>query len=312
MRSVDTLHGMFTPAGVMHTGIVHTGAHTAVPAGFLMGLVAPHRIAGAAVIGMAFAAHRFAAPLPETGRLVALLVLLVVALAAIRVWTPLGGGFSRVKRIMTLCVALVAGGGAVAGLAASGSWAAAAILASVFVSESVFFLPPLSAAKRLPVEAGLVVSEGVLLPAFGYAAVASGWTTASAWTMVAPWTVPWSIVAVTVLAAAGSTCAAFVQEPMADSLGLPALRSVLPPIIVAIGALLAVSSAIALVLAGRGPHLEPELALLATPVAIMPAFFGWLALADPRPEWRYRRVEYLVTATMFALYGGLSVVMLVA
>jgi hypothetical protein len=176
----------------------------------------------------------------------------------------------------------------------------------------VFFLPPVSAARRLPVEAGLVVSEGVLLPAFGYAVVALRWADASAWAPAVPWTMPWQIVALTVLAAAGSACAAFVQEPMADSLRLPTLRAVLPPILVAVGGLVGVSGAVALVLAGQGPRLGPELALLATPVAVMTAFFGWLALADRRPEWRYRRVEYLVTSSFFALYAGLIVTILAA
>ncbi len=303
---------MVPPAGVMHTAIVHTGARTAAPAGFLMGLAAPHRIVGAGLIGMVFAAHRHGVALPDAGRLVALFVLLVVTLAVIRIWTPLFGAVSVTKRALALGVGVLAGGGAIAAVAAEGSWPAAAVLAGLFVHESVFFLPPVSAARRFPVEAGLVVSEGVLLPAFGYAAVAYGWPAASAWTVVAPWAIPWSLVAVTGLAAAGSVCAAFAQAPVADSCGLPAMRVVLPPMLVAIVALGAVSGAIALVLAGHGPLLEPELALLATPVAVMPAFFGWLALADPRPEWRYRRIEYLVTSAALALYAGMAVVMLVA
>ncbi len=272
-----------------------------VPLSAFARLAAPHRLVGALVTGGALALVH-GGPLPGgAGAFAAVVVLTTVALSALRAWFLLRGVASASHQSLVMGLAGGAATGALVVLIMTANWPSVAVLVILLVIEWLLFLPPVSLARRVPVEVGLTVSEGGVLPAFGYAAA------------LGRWAAPWPLLAATLCVSLAASSAAFVGESGVDSLApRPTLRRFAPPTAVALLSLSALTAAIALVLGGAGPGLDPELALLATPMAVMSAFFGWLSLFDPRPEWCLRRIEGLVTASVLSWYAGLLLVLLVA
>lgn len=264
-------------------------------------LAAPHRAVASLLTGGALAlAH--GGPLPGGFRALAAAGLLtIVALSALRASTLLRGVTSAGRQSIVLGLAGLAGGGALAVLILTANWPAVAVLVILCLVEWLLFHSPVSIVRGVPVEVGITFAEGGILPALGYAAVTGGWA------------VPWPLIAATLCVSLASSSSAFVTDSYEGSLAPgPTLRRFVPVTVVVLLSLSALTAAIALVLAGAGPGLDPELALLATPVPVMAAFFAWLSLFDPRPEWRLRRLKGLVTASALSWYAGLLLVLLVA
>ncbi len=292
---------MARPTARLVARLVARPAGRAFPLASFVRLGAPHRTVAAVLTGAAVAVARGGATPGGAGVFLTVVALTTVALVALRARDLLQGAASAAVRGVVTGIAGGAAGVALVVLIIAASWPAVAILVLLFLVEWAFFLPPLSLARTVPVEAGLAAAEGVVLPALGYAAV------------LGRWAAPWPLLAATLCVSIAAVSAAFVQEQTADSLAPGrTLRSFAPPTAVAVLSLAGLTAAIAMVLAGAGPGLGPELALLASAVAVMAAFFGWLSLFDPRPQSRLRRLEALVTLSVLSWYGGLVLVLLVA
>ncbi|MFP4114473.1 MAG: hypothetical protein ACOC2Y_06430 [Spirochaetota bacterium] len=272
---------------------------------------APHRVFVPFLAGTAYAVREIGGPsasvlspaggaLPRLGATLALGLLLTVAVALLRLWALGEGRATPFRQSLIMGGTGVSSGASVAILIVAGSWIGVVLLLAVLTLEWLFFLPPLALCRRFPCEPELVAIEGVLAPLLGFVVIA------------ARMPLPWSFVAVTGLAGASVAIAVFLQDPVRDALPMRSVADLVPPVVAGAVALALATAALALVLAGAGPQMRAEHALLATPVAVMAAVFGWLSLADPRPDWRYRRLERLLGVCAFTLYGGLVLVLLFA
>jgi hypothetical protein len=271
---------------------------------------APHRILAPFIVGAAFALHEAGyggrgeglvvqqLDVSPIGHVVILAVLVVSTVTLLRVWALQRASSSSLAQSLIMGVAGVGGGGALVLLVSTGNVVGSAAFAVLLANEWLFLLPPVSLAERVAAEPGAIVTEGLLAPLLGISA--TGFLR----------DVPWSFLIVMLLLAGGLGSVAFVREPVRSHSSVRSLAGSVSPLLSAIVSLLLVTAAIAMVLAGAGPRLRPERALLATPVAIMAVVFGWLALADPRPESRYLRVERLLTTGGLALHAGLVLVLM--
>ena len=262
----------------------------------LVRFIAPHRFVPPYVAALACAvAWGDARGVP-----VALLVLALcwVTLAAVRLWERGSTVRSPLFQSVVMAVAGSAAGATVVILIVAGAWVALTVFIATVAVEWLFLLPPFALGRFVPRELPAAVTEGLLAPALGYAAMqAAG--------------VPWGLFALTLLVGVALVAADYLPEESAPP-AVPTLRDLVPPLVVAIGALTVQSGAVALVLAGGGVGLRPELALLAVPVAVLATVFGWLALADPRPETREWKVRRLVVSGGMALVVGVVLVLVAA
>lgn len=258
---------------------------------------APHRFVPLYAAGFAYALGRAdGAGIPAS---MLVLVLGWITFAAIRLWDPGDATRSVLVQSVLMAVAGSAAGAAVVILIVGGGWGALVVFLLAIAVEWLFFLPPLALRRSVPREIAALAAEGLLAPALGYASLQPG-----------PG-VPWGLLGFTLLVGIGLAVADYLPETGPSGSG-PTLRDIAPPLAVAGGALVAQSAAIAIVLAGGGPLLRPELALLAVPVAVLATVFGWLALADPLPEARDLKVRRLVVSGGVSLVLGVVLVLVAA
>lgn len=275
--------------------------------GGVIRLTAPHRQLALFLTGGAVGIYRQTGePLvlegvptaASLGTFLGLVVLTIVATAAVRLWEQRGFAGRPTMQSMVMGIAGAGAGGAIVLALIAAGWAGFLVLAGIVVLEWLFHLPPLFLGRRVPVELEVLLSEGLLLPVLGALALGSP----------VPWELAWLTVPV-----AGSLAVAALPGTGAGTEGRATMMAnVLTPLWAAALGLGLVSAAIALLLAGHAIPLHPELTLLASPVAIMAAVFGWIALADPRPESRYARIEILTRVAGLALLAGVLVVVLFA
>lgn len=267
----------------------------------------PHRVAAGLIVGMALAwrAGHPSVPIRPgafgdgaanawAGCAVALLV--IAATFAFRLHRAADPASPRALRVVLLVAGASAAAGAFSLFVVAGSgWGAAlaVVLAAIEVAAHVLRWDPV---RTVPFEAFAVVGEGALAPLAGYAALAGDPGLAA-------------LLVLTVPNALALALAATLAEPAGIESPRRSLRAVLPGLLHAALALAAATGAVAVVIAGMGISLRPELALLAVPVAAMAVVFGWLALLDPRPERRERRAGQLVTVAGLALALGVAVVL---
>lgn len=269
----------------------------------------PHRIVAGLIVGMALAWRAGHPSIPlragafadETvtawvGLVAALL--LVIAAFGFRL-RPTDARRPKTVRIVSRIAGAAAALIAIVVLAVRGSWSGAALAAGFVAVEVVAHGVPVEGVRRVPFEAFALVGEGAIAPLVGYAALAGD-------------PGPPAVLLLTVPNALALALAASLADPTGGRSAQPSLRAVLPGLLHAVLALVASGGALAVVVAGEGLDLRPELALLAVPVAAMAVVFGWLALLDPRPERRERRVGLLVTIAALALAAGVAFVLVVA
>ncbi len=268
----------------------------------------PHRLAAGLIVGMALAwraSHpsillrpgAFGDEATTAWSGLAAALLLVVAAVGFRL-RPADRVRARALRIAALAAGAAAAVATLVVLVAGGSWSGAALAVAFLAVELARRESPRDLAQRVPFEAFALVGEGALAPLVGYAALAGD-------------PGPIAMLVLTVPNALALALAASLAEPAGEE-PAASLRPLLPELLHAVFALAATSGAIVVVLAGAAVSLRPELALLAAPVASMAMVFGWLALLDPRPERRQRRVEYLVTVASIALAVGVAFVLVFA
>ncbi len=259
--------------------------------GSLLRISGPHRILLAFAVAFVYSVFLSGdAGSAEGGRLGVVLVpavgaLLIVALGAIRLGLAAVGAGASVVLVVLLVL--------------SGSWMAVAIAVAAIAADIVYFIVSPALARRLPVEMLFTGVEGAAVPTIGFLLFSGGWK------------VPLELLAVTALLLFSLAVAASLREDSRGVADLVDLPSLVTPVVASILSLAAGSGAIAVTLGG-GFELRPELALLASSVAIMCVFFGWMSLVERRVEWRAQRVAALVASSAVTLSIGLVVVMLFA
>lgn len=260
--------------------------------GSLLRISGPHRIVLAFAVASGYAFHLSGGfGLASGGRQEALLVaavvaLLVVALGAVRLGLAAVGAGASVALVVALIL--------------SGSWMAVAIAIIALAAEIVSFIVSPAFARRWPVDILFTAVDGAVVPAIGFVLIAGGWK------------VPWELLAVTLLVSFSLAVAGSLREDSRGPSELIDLPGLVTPNAASVLALVAGSGAIAMTLGGGGLQLRPELALLASLIAVMCLFFGWISLVERRPEWRTRRVAVLVASSAVTLSVGLVLVMLFA
>ncbi|MFW5743200.1 MAG: hypothetical protein ACOC2D_07975 [Spirochaetota bacterium] len=280
----------------------------ALRAGAIVRQTGPHRLAAGLIIGMALAWRASHPSIPvRSGALGAgaatawsglfAVLLLVLAAVGFRL-RPADPAWARTLRIVASAAGAAAAIAALVLLVAGGSWPGAALSVAFLAVELARQASPRDLARRVPFEAFALAGEGALVPLVGYAAVAGE-------------VGPMAMLVLTVPNALALALAASLAGPAVAEPGT-SLWSLFPAPLHAVLALAATSGSIVVVLAGAAVSLRPELALLAVPVASMALVFGWLALLDPRPERRRRRVEHLVTVASIALAFGVAFVLVFA
>jgi hypothetical protein len=175
-----------------------------------------------------------------------------------------------------------------------GVWAPALLLLAAAGAILVVRLDVRIGNRRLPVEVEAGVVEGVLAPLLGMTLVAS------------PPGTGLELLVVLVPLALASSASVYSHEGLRILSGLrsvlrwPAAAPVIPGVL---------SLVIAAVLVGIPFGFSDEQALLVVAPASLAVFVCWLVLADPRPEWRVRRVRMLSLASVVALQVSLILVL---
>ncbi len=216
---------------------------------------------------------------------------IAAGLACFRVWLLRTDHRADASLFLAAASSLVTA--AVVMLIVTGRWSSAilSLVAAGWLSLYHLLLRP---RWGVVVEVEALVEEGLLLPLLGV--MISG----------GPLSALFPIMALLAPLGAAGVASVFTHEPLRVLAGVPTVGAKRW----AAGATLAVCSAV-IVVANLGVplRLRPEEALFVSSVSILALVIGWLMLADPRREWRDRRVRLLVTGAILSFEIVLIVVL---
>lgn len=260
----------------------------------------PHRLILPVLVGLALAGTSAEA----SPTCLLSLCAAALSLALLRHWFTQPESERALRSSLVLAGAAALFTGALLGLAMLAGWQPVLPFAAMAAIITVFRV--LLQRRSVPVELESFLAEGLAGTVLGFLA-AGGADPAGA---VASGSMVLSLLQLGLLLgllAVISTWAVMTHEPLRVFSGVPTLASRQWSLLL----LLVLATCVLLLLVFLLPvEFTPEQRLLVVSTATVPVMVGWLSLADPRPDWRARRVRVVTLASVYSLEVMMVVVLL--